>query len=94
MIAEVPDQHGSLRGCHAAADAFASTLADWERELIGLYISDHPLTPYQETFAQIVSYFSGQLNQAQHEEKVRVAGLITAIRDHVMGTLFRTQMLA
>src|SRR5688500_17764992 len=23
MITEVPDQHGSLRGCHAAADAFA-----------------------------------------------------------------------
>jgi DNA polymerase III subunit alpha len=52
-------------------------MLNWERELIGLYISDHPLTPYQQTFTQIVSYFSGQLHEAQHEEKVRVAGLIT-----------------
>ncbi|MGE5464532.1 MAG: DNA polymerase III subunit alpha, partial [Syntrophothermus sp.] len=61
-------------------------MLNWERELIGLYISDHPLTPYQQTFIQIVSYFSGQLNQAQHEEKVRVAGLITAVRPYTTKT--------
>src|SRR5512147_2672043 len=61
-------------------------MLNWERELIGLYISDHPLTPYQATFAQIVSYFSGQLNEAQHEEKVRVAGLITAVRPYTTKT--------
>jgi DNA polymerase-3 subunit alpha len=61
-------------------------MLNWERELIGLYISDHPLTPYQQTFAQIVSYFSGQLHRAQHEEKVRVAGLITAVRPFMTKT--------
>jgi len=58
-------------------------MLNWERELIGLYISDHPLTPYQQTFAQIVSYFSGQLNEAQHEEKIRVAGLVTSVRPYM-----------
>ncbi|HAV77048.1 MAG TPA: DNA polymerase III subunit alpha [Anaerolineae bacterium] len=58
-------------------------MLNWERELIGLYISDHPLTPYQETFRQIVSYFSGQLNEAQHEEKVRIAGLVTGVRPYM-----------
>ncbi len=61
-------------------------MLNWERELIGLYISDHPLTPYQQTFAQIVSYFSGQLNEAQHEEKVRVAGLVNAVRPYTTKT--------
>jgi DNA polymerase-3 subunit alpha len=61
-------------------------MLNWERELIGLYISDHPLTPYQQTFLQIVSYFSGQLPEAQHEEKVRVAGLITAVRPYTTKT--------
>jgi DNA polymerase III subunit alpha len=61
-------------------------MLNWERELIGLYISDHPLTPYQQTFAQIVTYFSGQLEKAQHEEKVRVAGLITAVRPYTTKT--------
>ena len=58
----------------------------WERELIGLYISDHPLTPYQDTFRQIVSYFSGQLGEANHEEKVRVAGLVTSVRPYTTKT--------
>src|SRR5688572_9051929 len=57
-------------------------MLNWERELIGLYISDHPLTQYQQTFTKIVSYFSGQLAEAQHEEKVRVAGLVTAVRPY------------
>jgi len=61
-------------------------MLNWERELIGLYISDHPLTPYQETFRQVVSYFSGQLNEAQHEEKVRVAGLVTSVRPYMTKT--------
>jgi hypothetical protein len=50
--------------------------------VFGLYISDHPLSAYQKQLAQIVSYFSGQLPEAQHEEKVRVAGLITSIRPY------------
>jgi DNA polymerase III subunit alpha len=57
-------------------------MLNWERELIGLYISDHPLTEYQQTLAQLVSYFSGQLAEAEHEEKVRVAGLITSVRPY------------
>ena len=61
-------------------------MLNWERELIGLYISDHPLTPYQETFRQIVSYFSGQLGEAQNEEKVRVAGLVTSVRPYMTKT--------
>ena len=61
-------------------------MLNWERELIGLYISDHPLTPYQETFRQIVSYFSGQLGEAAHEEKVRVAGLVTSVRPYTTKT--------
>jgi len=57
-------------------------MLNWERELIGLYLSDHPLSSYQKQLAQIVTYFSGQLPEAQHEEKVRVAGLITSIRPY------------
>ncbi len=59
---------------------------NWERELIGLYISDHPLTPYQPTLTQIVTHFSGQLNEAQHEEKIRVAGLVTNVRPYMTKT--------
>jgi DNA polymerase-3 subunit alpha len=58
-------------------------MLNWERELIGMYISDHPLSELQATLAQLVTYFSAQLGDAPHEEKVRVAGLITSIRPYL-----------
>ncbi|NWF62821.1 MAG: DNA polymerase III subunit alpha [Chloroflexi bacterium] len=61
-------------------------MLNWERELIGLYISDHPLNEYQATLAKIVSYFSGQLSESRHEEKVRMAGLITGVRPYTTKT--------
>jgi DNA polymerase-3 subunit alpha len=57
-------------------------LLNWERELIGLYLSDHPLNAIQSMLAKLVSYFSGQLGEARHEEKVRVAGLVAATRPY------------
>jgi DNA polymerase-3 subunit alpha len=61
-------------------------MLNWERELIGLYISDHPLNEYQATLAKIVSYFTGQLGEANHEEKVRIAGLVTGVRPYTTKT--------
>jgi DNA polymerase III subunit alpha len=58
-------------------------MLNWERELIGLYVSAHPLTPHQPALSKIVSHFSGQLGEAEHEEAVRVAGLVQTIRPYV-----------
>ena len=38
------------------------------------------------TLAKIVSYFSGQLSESHHEEKVRMAGLITGVRPYTTKT--------
>lgn len=55
---------------------------NWERELIGLYVSDHPLSPVIDQLQDVVTHFSGQLPEVMHEEKVRVAGIITHFRNH------------
>ncbi len=52
----------------------------WERELLGLYLSDHPLTAHAELLTLAVSHTSITLAEASHEERVRVAGLVVAIR--------------
>ncbi len=57
-------------------------ILNWERELIGLYVSDHPLSPVMDELAHTVTHFSAQLGEAQQDERVRVAGLITRIRHH------------
>lgn len=55
---------------------------DWERELIGLYVSDHPLNPVMDVLNEIVTHFSAQLSEANPKETVRVAGMITRFRTH------------
>jgi len=54
----------------------------WERELIGLYISDHPLSPVMADLTDVVTHFSGQLGESAHQEAVRVAGIVTRLRLH------------
>ncbi len=65
-----------------AADISRREILNWEKELIGLYVSDHPLSPVMDVLTDVVTHFSGQLAEAAHEEKVRVAGLVTRMRPH------------
>jgi DNA polymerase-3 subunit alpha len=65
-----------------AAEVSRREILNWERELIGLYVSDHPLSPVMDVLTEAVTHFSGQLAEAAHEEKVRVAGLVTRMRPH------------
>jgi DNA polymerase-3 subunit alpha len=55
------------------------TLA-WERELLGLYLSDHPLSAYTDLLTRAVSHNSITLNDAGNQERVRVAGLVISSR--------------
>ncbi|GAB4581724.1 MAG: DNA polymerase III subunit alpha [Anaerolineales bacterium] len=64
----------------AAADR--KEILSWEKELIGLYVSDHPLTPYLETLNRAVSHYSADLQDANHQDKVRVAGLVSHVRPY------------
>jgi DNA polymerase-3 subunit alpha len=57
-------------------------ILEWERELIGLYVSDHPLSPVMDALTQAVTHFSAQLSDASPGEKVRVAGIVTRVRPH------------
>ena len=63
-------------------DADRRETLNWERELIGLYMSEHPLTPYLNEIRHLVTHFSSNLGEAAHEEKTRVAGMVSGIRPH------------
>lgn len=54
----------------------------WEKELLGVYISDHPLTPHLETLNQVVTHFSAELRDAEQSQPVTVAGVVSAIRPY------------
>jgi DNA polymerase-3 subunit alpha len=54
----------------------------WEKELIGLYISDHPLQPVINDLQTLVTHYSQQLTEDDHDRQVVMAGVITNLRTH------------
>jgi DNA polymerase-3 subunit alpha len=57
-------------------------LLSWEKELLGIYISDHPLTPYLSELTQITTHFSSELEETSQGQKVCVAGEVCHIRPY------------
>ncbi len=55
---------------------------DWEKELIGLYVTDHPLSPYADYMTEAVTHFSGQMKESNPKDKVTVAGMVSKFRAH------------
>ena len=54
----------------------------WEKELLGVYVSDHPITPHLEELSRIVTHFSAELRDVDHDQQVCVAGEVSHIRPY------------
>lgn len=57
-------------------------MLNWERELVGMYVSDHPLRPVMQDLQRVITHTAGTLALAEHEQHVRVAGLVSRVRKH------------
>lgn len=55
-----------------------SDLLAAEKELLGFYVSGHPLTPYADLLEQFALATSSALAQVPHRTMTRIGGLITA----------------
>jgi len=63
-----------------ARDFSEQEILQMEKEVLGLYLSGHPLAQYQEVIKRRTSHLIEELGSQNEEEIVIVAGLITAIR--------------
>ncbi len=54
----------------------------WEKELIGLYVSDHPLQPVMDELQNIVTHYSLELNEELDGKPVVMAGVVVHLRGH------------
>ena len=52
----------------------------WEKELLGLYVSAHPFEDFSKALGNSVVKVS-EINESQRGKKIRIAGMITAIRE-------------
>ena len=53
---------------------------EWEKELLGLYLSAHPLSPFLSTIKNKITHCSSQLHEANNNSDAIVAGIITDFR--------------
>ncbi len=54
----------------------------WEKELLGIYVSDHPINQHMETLTRVVTHFSAELGETVHGQQVCVAGEVCHIRPY------------
>ena len=57
-------------------------MLQWERELVGVYISEHPLHRLIDQLDKAVSAYSNQLTEADHDRQVTMAGIVTYVQPH------------
>ncbi|MHB8133740.1 MAG: DNA polymerase III subunit alpha [Anaerolineaceae bacterium] len=55
-------------------------LLEWEKELIGLYVSSHPMQPYTQILRKKITRYSSQLIEMKSKSSVIVGGMITRFR--------------
>lgn len=61
-------------------------MLNWERELVGLYVTDHPLKAVMGQLQHVISHTSADLieaGEAAHGQPVTIAGLVTNLRTFV-----------
>jgi DNA polymerase-3 subunit alpha len=52
----------------------------WEKELVGVYVSEHPMEPFVHMLGDSVTCFLGQIDETMTGHKVTVAGIVNWIR--------------
>ena len=55
----------------------------WEKELVGAYISDHPLARVWANLEDTITTLTGQIDETMAGRSVTLAGLVTFVRPHV-----------
>jgi DNA polymerase-3 subunit alpha len=70
----------SERPLPQATEAPARERLRWEKELLGLYLSDHPLGELATEIGTYVNAYSGDLGEELDQQRIVVGGVVTGVR--------------
>ena len=73
---------GGVQLPKAKSEIARREMLTWEKELIGLYVSDHPLQPVLGDLQAVVTHYSQQLSEDANGQSVVMAGVVTSLRTH------------
>ncbi len=54
----------------------------WEKELVGVYISEHPLSQAMKRLQDVISAYAGALNADLNGQQITVLGMVQRVRRH------------
>lgn len=55
----------------------------WEKELVGFYVSEHPLNQVAPSLEGQLTCYCGEVGEEMHDQTITVAGLVSWVRPHV-----------
>jgi len=61
----------------------AKTVLAWEKELVGVYISEHPLAQALTRLQDVVNAYVGALQEEANGQQVTVVGMVQRVRRHL-----------
>ncbi len=67
----------------AAHDVPQKEVLAWEKELVGVYVSEHPLTETLSRLEEVVTAYAGGLSAEMNGQQVTVAGMVQRVRRHI-----------
>jgi DNA polymerase-3 subunit alpha len=71
-----------LPALSAASEVPQKEILAWEKELVGVYISEHPLTQAMIGLQDVVTAYAGALSSDMNGQQVTVAGMVQRVRRH------------
>lgn len=74
---------GEITLSPSIADVGLREQLNWERDLLGLYVSDHPLNSVMPELREIVTHYANELYEVDAEGQIWVAGLVSRVRRHL-----------
>lgn len=83
---ELDTDAGGLLVSEATMEVRPREMLQWERELVGLYVSEHPLQAVMDQIEHVVSAYSNSLTEADHDRQVTMVGMVTYVRPHMTKT--------
>lgn len=78
---EEENQENGISGFPEMDEWHQNQCLEMEKELMGMYISGHPLTPHAETLKTFSSHPISRLKELQDGSQVRVGGIIEQIKE-------------
>ncbi|MGB9775033.1 MAG: DNA polymerase III subunit alpha [Anaerolineae bacterium] len=79
---QMDDDNSMFVGLPPVPEVPLREMLEWEKDLLGVYLSEHPLTRAARELADVINAYAGQLHEEPHESVVTVAGMVRRIRRH------------